>query len=256
VRGWLPVFKKEMRLYFGSPVAYAVGTFFLFLAALFFTPNFLQYADLSMRSAMQPQMGQSLNATETILRPLVYNMAVVLLFFIPMLTMRLFAEEKRSGTMELLLTYPLRDGEVLAGKFLAALALYASILALTVTYPIIVAWFTRIEWGAVLTGYLGLLLVGAAFLSIGLFVSSLTENQIVAGFGALAVLLTLWLLGWFADSAQGTLRIVIQQAAIIEHMESFAKGVLDTKDLVYYLSVTAFALFLTLRSLESKRWRG
>ena len=256
VRGWLPVFKKEMRLYFGSPVAYAVATFFLFIAAFFFAPSFIQYADVSMRSAMQPQMGQSLNATENILRPLTYNMAVVLLFFIPMLTMRLFAEEKRSGTMELLLTYPLRDGEVLAGKFLAALALYASILALTVTYPITVAWFTRIEWGAVLTGYLGLLLVGAAFLSIGLFVSSTTENQIVAGFGTFGTLLILWLLGWFADSAQGALRIAIQQAAIIEHMESFAKGVLDTKDLVYYLSVTAFALFLTLRSLESKRWRG
>jgi len=109
--GWLPIFKKEMRLYFGSPVAYAVATFFLFIAAFFFAPSFIQYAEFSMRSAMQPQMGQTLNATENILRPLTYNMAVVLLFFIPMLTMRLFAEEKRSGTMELLLTYPLRDGE-------------------------------------------------------------------------------------------------------------------------------------------------
>jgi ABC-2 type transport system permease protein len=183
-------------------------------------------------------------------------MAVVLLFFIPMLTMRLFAEEKRSGTMELLLTYPLRDGEVLAGKFFASLALYASILVLTLFYPVTVAWFTRIEWGAVLTGYLGLLLLGAAFLSIGLFVSSTTENQIVAGFGTFGALLALWLLGWFADSAQGALRTTVQQAAIIEHMDGFAKGVIDTKDLVYYLSVTGFALFLTLRSLESKRWRG
>ena len=97
--GWLPIFKKEMRLYFGSPVAYAVATFFLFIAAFFFAPSFIQYAEFSMRSAMQPQMGQTLNATENILRPLTYNMAVVLLFFIPMLTMRLFAEEKRSGTM-------------------------------------------------------------------------------------------------------------------------------------------------------------
>jgi ABC-2 type transport system permease protein len=253
---WLPVFKKEMRLYFGSPVAYAVATFFLFIAAFFFAPAFIQYADVSMRSGMQPQMGQNLNATEHILRPLIYNMAVVLLFFIPMLTMRLFAEEKRSGTMELLLTYPLRDGEVLAGKFLASLALYASILALTLFYPLTIAWFTRLEWGAVVTGYLGLVLLGAAFLSIGLFVSSTTENQIVAGFGTFGSLLALWLLGWFADSAQGTLRTAVQQAAIIEHMDGFAKGVIDTKDLLYYLSVTAFALFLTLRSLESKRWRG
>jgi ABC-2 type transport system permease protein len=253
VRGWLPVFKKEMRLYFGSPVAYAVATFFLFIAAFFFAPSFIQYADVSMRSAMQPQMGQSLNATENILRPLTYNMAVVLLFFIPMLTMRLFAEEKRSGTMELLLTYPLRDGEVLAGSSWPP-GLYHHPRRRSHTHHR--RWFTRIEWGAVLTGYLGLLLVGAAFLSVGLFVSSTTENQIVAGFGTFGALLTLWLLGWFADSAQGALRTVIQQAAIIEHMESFAKGVIDTKDLVYYLSVTVFALFLTLRSLESKRWRG
>ena len=114
---WLPVFKKEMRLYFGSPVAYAVATFFLFIAAFFFAPAFIQYADISMRSAMQPQMGQNLNATENILRPLTYNMAVVLLFFIPMLTMRLFAEEKRSGTIELLLTSPVTDVEIILGKF-------------------------------------------------------------------------------------------------------------------------------------------
>ena len=122
---WLPVFKKEMRLYFGSPVAYVVFTFFLFISGWFFTPIFLFYSDASMRSAMQPQIGQNLNVMDNVLRPLFTNMSVVLLFFIPMLTMRLFAEEKRSGTMELLLTYPVRDGEVLAGKYLAALALYA-----------------------------------------------------------------------------------------------------------------------------------
>src|SRR5215510_1148683 len=210
--GFIPIFKKEMRLYFGSPVAYAVATFFLFIAAFFFAPSFIQYAEFSMRAAMQPQMmGQGLNATENILRPLTYNMAVVLLVFI---------------------------------------------LIVTLFYPTTVAWFTRIEWGAVLTGYLGLLLIGGAFLAVGLFISSTTENQIVAGFGTFGVLLALWLLGWFADSAQGSLRTVVQQAAIIEHMDGFAKGVIDTKDLVYYLTVIAFALFLTLRSLESKRWRG
>src|SRR5260370_780769 len=128
--------------------------------------------------------------------------------------------------------------------------------ALPLFYPLTIAWFTRLEWGAVVTGFLGLVLLGAAFLSIGLFVSSTTENQIVAGFGTFGSLLALWLLGWFADSAQGTLRTAVQQAAIIEHMDGFAKGVIDTKDLVYYLSVTGFELFLTLHSLESKRGRG
>src|SRR2546427_7765386 len=166
VMGWLPVFKKEMRLYFGSPVAYAVATFFLFVTAFFFVPAFRGFADLSMRAAMQPQFGGNLNATESILRPLIYNMAVVLLFFIPMVTMRLIAEERRAGNMELLLTYPLRGGENLLGKFLAALVLYLLILVLTLFYPATVAWFTRLEWGAGATGYLGLLLIRAALLSL------------------------------------------------------------------------------------------
>ena len=253
---WLPVFKKEMHLYFGSPVAYVVFTFFLFITGIFFGSIFSFYSDASMRSFMQPQFGQNLNVIENVMRPLFSNMSVVLLFFIPMLTMRLFAEERKSGTFELLLTYPVRDGEILAGKYLAALALYVVLLALTLLYPGLVAYFTRVEWGPILTGYLGLVLTGAAFLAVGVLVSSLTENQIVAGFGTFGALLSLWLLGWFADSAQGSLRTVVQQTAIIEHMDGFAKGVIDTKDLVYYLSVIAFALFLTLRSLESQRWRG
>ncbi|MFI5328870.1 MAG: ABC transporter permease subunit, partial [Candidatus Rokuibacteriota bacterium] len=140
---WLPVFKKEMRLYFGSPVAYVVFTFFLVISGWFFSQIFLFYSDASMRSFMQPQFGQNLNVVDNVMRPLFTNMSVVLLFFIPMLTMRLFAEEKKSGTMELLLTYPVRDGEVLAGKYLAALALYLILLGLTLLYPGLVAYFTR-----------------------------------------------------------------------------------------------------------------
>jgi ABC-2 type transport system permease protein len=144
-----------------------VGTFFLLISGWFFSQIFLIYSDISMRSFMQPQFGQNLNVTDTVMRPLFTNMAVVLLFFIPMLTMRLFAEEKRSGTMELLLTYPVRDGEVLAGKFLASMALFAILLILTLLYPALIAYFTRVEWGPMLTGYLGLLLIGGTFLSSG-----------------------------------------------------------------------------------------
>jgi len=253
---WLPVFKKEMRLFFGSPVAYVVFTFFLLISGWFFSQIFLYYSDLSMRSFMQPGMAQSLNITESVMRPLFTNMSVVLLFFIPMLTMRLFAEEKKSGTIELLLTYPVRDGEVLAGKFLAAAALYVILLGLTLVYPAIIAYFTRIEWGPILTGYLGLVLTGATFLAVGVFISSLTENQIVAGFGTFGVLLALWIIGWGAESAGGNLRAVLQYLSITEHMDTFSRGLIDTKDLVYYLSAIALGLFLTLRSLDSKRWRG
>jgi ABC-2 type transport system permease protein len=190
------------------------------------------------------------------MRPLFSNMSVVLLFFIPMITMRLFAEEKRAGTMELLLTYPVRDGEVLAGKFLSALGLYAVLLVLTLLYPALVAYFTRVEWGPILTGYLGLLLVGATFLAVGLLISSLTENQIVAGFVTFGVLLAFWVIGWGADFAGGNMRTILQYLSITEHMDAFSRGLIDTKDLVYYGTAIALALFMTLRSLESKRWRG
>jgi ABC-2 type transport system permease protein len=205
---------------------------------------------------MQPQFGQNLNIADSVMRPLFNNMAVVFLFLVPMLTMRLFAEEKRSGTMELLLTYPVRDSEVLAGKFLAAGALYAILLTLTLLYPGLVAYFARVEWGPMLTSYLGLLLIGATFLAVGLLISSLTENQIVAGFGTFGVLLALWVVGWGADSAGGTLRTVLQYLSVIDHLDSFTRGLVDTKDVVYYASIMVLALYLTLRSLESKRWRG
>ena len=253
---WLPLFKKEMRLYFGSPVAYVVFTFFLLISGWFFSQIFLFYSDISMRSFMQPQFGQNLSITDNVMRPLFTNMSVVLLFFIPMLTMRLFAEEKRAGTMELLLTYPVRDGEVLAGKFLAAAALYLLLLVLTFLYPGLVAYFTRVEWGPILTGYLGLVLVGSTFLAVGVLVSSLTENQIVAGFGTFGILLAFWVIGWGAEFAGGNLRTVLQYLSVTEHMDGFGRGLVDTKDLVYYGSAIALALFLALRSLESKRWRG
>jgi ABC-2 type transport system permease protein len=253
---WLPIFKKEMRLYFGSPVAYVVFAFFLLISGWFFSQIFLFYSDASMRSFMQPQFGQNLNVIENVMRPLFTNMSVVLLFFIPMLTMRLFAEEKRSGTIELLLTYPVRDGEVLAGKYLASLALFALLLALTLLYPGLIAYFTRVEWGPIFTGYLGLLLTGAVFLAVGVLVSSLTENQIVAGFGTFGILLAFWIVGWGAEFAGGTLRSVLQYLSIGDRLDGFTRGLIDTKDLVYYVSGVVLALFLTLRSLDSKRWKG
>jgi ABC-2 type transport system permease protein len=254
--GWLPVFKKEMRLYFGSPVAYVVFTFFLLISGWFFSQIFLFYSDASMRSFMQPQFGQNLNVIENVMRPLFTNMSVVLLFFIPMLTMRLFAEEKRSGTIELLLTYPVRDGEVLAGKYLASLVLFVLLLALTLLYPGLVAYFTKVEWGPIWSGYLGLLLTGAVFLAVGVLVSSMTENQIVAGFGTFGILLAFWIVGWGAEFAGGTLRGVLQYLSIGDHLDGFTRGLIDTKDLVYYVTGIGLALFLTLRSLDSKRWKG
>ena len=251
-----PIFKKEMRLYFTSPVAWVIITMFLFIAGYFFYSIFAFYTLASMQSAMNPQMARELNVTDSVLRPLFSNVSVILLLLMPLITMRLFAEERRSGTIELLLTYPVRDGAVLVGKYLAALALYAIMLALTLLYPGILIYFARVEWGPLLTGYLGLLLMGATFLAVGIFASSLTENQIVAAITTFGTLLLLWVVGWSAEYLGGPWGRVLSHLSILEHFDTFARGVLDTKDVIFYLDVTIVALFLTLRSLEARRWKG
>jgi ABC-2 type transport system permease protein len=255
VKIW-PIFKKEMRLYFTSPVAWVVFTIFLVIAGYFFYSIFAFFTLASMQSAMNPAMARDLNVTDSVMRPLFSNISVILLLLMPVVTMRLFAEERRSGTIELLLTYPVRDGAVLAGKYLAALVLYAIMIALTLLYPAIVVYFARLEWGPVVTGYLGLLLMGATFIAVGVFASSLTENQIVAALTTFGVLLIFWVLGWSADYAGGAVGRVLQFLSILEHNESFAKGVMETKDVLYYVNFIALALFLTLRSLEARRWKG
>jgi gliding motility-associated transport system permease protein len=246
VRAWA-VLKKELRVYFSSPIAYAVLTIFSLITGWFFYNVFGYYVLASMQAAMNPMMGRDLSVVDGVLRPLFQNISVIMLLMMPILTMRLLSEEKKSGTIELLLTYPVRDGEVLLGKYLAALAVFAAMLALTLA---------PVEWGPLVTGYLGLLLQGAAFIAVGILISSLTENQIVAAVATFGTLLIFWVIAWASDSAGGTLGRVLSHVSITEHFDSFSKGVIDTKDLIYYLDLTILALFLTLRSLDSKRWRG
>ena len=255
MRIW-PIFKKEMRLYFTSPVAYVVVAIFALIAGYFFYSIFAFFTLASMQSMMNPAMARELNVTDSVMRPLFSNISVILLLLMPLVTMRQFAEERRSGTIELLLTYPVRDGAVLAAKYLAALALYGLMLVLTLLYPGIVVAFARLEWGPVATGYVGLLLMGSTFIAVGLFASSLTENQIVASITTFGILLILWIIGWSADYAGGAWGKVLQHLSILEHNDNFAKGVLDTKDVLYYANFIALALFLTLRSLEARRWKG
>lgn len=250
------VFKKEIRLYFTSPVAYVVFTFFLLGVGLMFDNIFTLFQAISGRAAMNPAFARDLNVTDAVMRPLFSNTGVILLFLMPMLTMRLFAEEKRSGTIELLLTFPVRDGDVLAGKFGAALVLFLMLLGFTTVYPAILMYFVHVEWGALLTGYLGLILLGGSFLAVGILISSLTENQIVASVVTFFILLVFWIIGWYADSVGGNWRGLFQYLSILEHLDNFGKGVIETRDVVYYLTVITLSLFLTLRALESKRWRG
>ncbi len=255
MRVWA-VFKKEMQLYFVSPIAYVVLFIFALVAGWFFYNVFAFFTLVSMQAAMNPTMARDLSVTEGVLRPLFQNISVIMLLMMPILTMRLFAEEKKSGTIELLLTYPVRDGEVLFGKYLAAVVVFLGMLALTLIYPVLVAWTAQLEWGPLLTGYLGLLLQGAAFIAVGILISSLTENQIVAAVSTFGTLLIFWVISWAADSSGPIWGRVLSHLSLTEHFDSFAKGVIDTKDVIYYLNFTILSLFLTLRSLDAKRWRG
>jgi ABC-2 type transport system permease protein len=257
--GCLALLRKELTVYFTTPIFYITGFFFLLLAGYFFYSNVLYYDLISFQVAQQaaqnPQLAGQLNAQYLVFRPLFGVLAVVLLLLVPLLTMRLLAEEKRSGTAELLFTYPLTDWGVILGKFLAALLIYLIFLAFTVSFALVFAFILRLDWGSVGSGYLGLVLLGGAGLALGLFASSLTENQIVAGVVGFGLLLLFWVIGWLQELGAG-LGGVFQALCLMEHYDSFSRGVIDTRDLVYYLSFIYFFLFLTKRQLESRRWRA
>jgi len=254
--GTLAVFKKEIRSYFSSPVAFVVFIIFLVISGYFFYSILLYFSLISMQASMNPAFATGLNVTDGILRPLFANMSVILLFLMPLLTMRLFAEERKQGTLELLLTYPLRDGEVLLGKFLAATALVALLLFATGIYPLLLGLWSEPELYPILTGYFGLLLLAMTFISLGLLFSSLTENQIVAAALAFGAGLLFWIIGWAATLTEGDRALLFRHLSIMEHLSSFARGVLETKDVLYYLGLTGFFLFATLKSLEVRRWKG
>jgi ABC-2 type transport system permease protein len=170
--------------------------------------------------------------------------------------MRTYSEEKRSGTIELLLTSPLTDFQIITGKFLGAMVLYAAMLLVTMIHMALLFSYGNPEWRPVVTGYLGLLLMGGCFISVGLLISSLTKNQIVSGMVTFAVFLLLWVINWPASFSGPTTQSVLNYLSITEHFDDFTKGILDTKHLIYYFSVISFGLFLTARSVDTERWKG
>jgi ABC-2 type transport system permease protein len=251
----LAIAHKELRAYFASPIAYIVIGFF----ALLFGWFYIGILDWFVRQGLQGQMGMgaaSMNVNQQMIRPLILNITVVFLFLLPLITMRTYAEEKRSGTIELLLTSPLTDLEIVVGKFLGALGLYAVMVALTLVHFGLLFAFGKPEWKPLATAYLGLLLFGGCFIALGLFISSLTKNQIVAGAATFGVFLLLWVVDWIGESMGPTGQAILKYMSMTEHLEDFVKGVIDTKHLVYYLSFIAFGLFLTVRSVDTERWRG
>jgi ABC-2 type transport system permease protein len=252
----LAIWQREMKSYFVSPIAYVVLTVFLFLSGFFFYSILTNVVQSTMMQGQFGQGAQPVDVPGIVSRSFFGTMSVVLLFMIPMLTMGLFAEEKKRGTMELLLTTPVGNFQAMMGKYLASLTfLVIMFLASGVTMSALFV-YGHPELKPILSGYLGLLLYGAALLAVGLFISTLTENQIVAVVITFGVILVLWLIESFSTAATGVTKDVLSYLSVIGHLDDFIKGVIDTSHVVFYLTFAFIGLFLTYRSLESMRWKS
>src|SRR6202022_4308669 len=249
----MAIAERELRSYFSSPIAYIIIGFFLLPFGVFF---YLYLTSFVRQSLQMAQFGGAMNINQQVIRYVLQNASVIILFLMPMITMRTYSEEKRSGTIELLLTSPLTDFEIIMGKFLGALTLYALMLSVTLIHLAILFIYGRPEWKPILTAYLGLLLLGGCFLATGLFISSLTKIQIVAGMLTFAVFLFLWVITWMGSFSGPTIDKLTNYLSIIDHFDDFGKGVIDTTPVIYYVSFIIFGLFLTAKSVDSERWRG
>jgi ABC-2 type transport system permease protein len=237
VRNTLAIAERELKAYFVSPIAYVITALFLLISGYLFSVILL-------------------NTNEATLRLLMGNLSVIWLFITPALTMRLLAEEARAGTIELLLTNPVRDVEVVVGKYLGALALLLVMVAFTLYYPALLLILGNPDRGPMIAAYLGLVLQAAAFLAIGLMASSLTENQIVAAVLTFAILLIMWLSESVANFIGKPASDIMRYLSVSSHSSDFARGVIDTSHVIYFLSIVAAALFLTFLSLQTRRWRA
>jgi ABC-2 type transport system permease protein len=255
MRPFRAIYLRELKAYFHSPIAYVLMVGFLALTGYFFYSAVAMYSVVSLQ-AMQNPMLMKMNLTDMLVSPLLSNMSIILMLISPLLTMRLVAEEKKTGTVELLLTYPLTDTAVVLAKFLAAWTMLAVMLALTGVQMAVLFWLGEPHLPAVLSGYLGLLLMSGAFAALGLFASAATSNQIVAAVVSYCLLLILWVLGWSANVVGAELGAWLQQLSLGGHFEGFARGLLDTHDVVYYLLFVGFFLFLSIRVLEANRWKA
>jgi len=254
--GWYAVFRKEIANFFVSPIAYAVIACFLLISGFFFWANVSLMSLVSLQAANNPMIAQRINMTDIIIRPLAQNMSIILLFLMPLITMRLFSEEKKSGSIELLMTYPITDSGVVFGKFLAAACVLVVMLASSVTFPLLLLMVGEPDVGTLTGGYVGILLMGIAFVALGMFLSTLSENQIISAAISFGAALLFWVMSWITSFAGETWGYVIRQLSILEHIDSFQKGILALSDMAFFVFFAAFFLFLTLRSLETYRWRG
>ncbi len=260
MRNVIAIFSKEMRSYFYSPIAYVVIGVFLVISGVFFyliLQNFLNY---SLQATAQAQYYRTLppviNVNALVVRPLFQNLSVFALFVLPIITMRLYSEEKKQKTIELLMTSPITIFQTIMGKFIAALALFIIMIAPSLIYCGILDIYGSPEWGPVWTAFFGLILFGATFISLGLLMSSFTENQIIAAVSTFGLFLILWVIGWFAGRTEGILNSVLSYLSLMDHFDDFSKGLIDSRHIVFYLSLISLGLYLTYRTVESMRWRA
>jgi len=256
MRGILAVFKKEIIITFSSPIFYAATFIFLVVSGYFFYTNAIIYTIRSFQAGQNPFLAQSLNLSDFVVKPFFGDIAIVLLLMLPLLTMRSYAEEKKMGTIELLFTYPISDQAVLAGKFAASVFTLLIMLVGTLLPLILLETFAHLDWGLIACGYIGILLLGASFIGLGIFTSSLTENQIIAAVLSFGVFLLFWVIGWAKSFAGPTLGPILEHLSIVVHLDGFVKGLIDSRDLVFYLVFIFFWLFVTLRFLNTRFWRG
>lgn len=247
--------KKEIRGYFTSSIAYAFIAVFLLLIGFFFYISIWYFNSQAMQMAQNPYYAQQININQMVFIPLFHNMSIILLFVLPLLTMRLLAEEKKIGTEELLFTSPISVNQIILGKYLASLVVLAVMLGLTALLSIFTFVYGNPEVAPWLDGYLGLFLLGAAFIAVGIFFSSLTENQIVAAALSYGLLLLFWVLNWAGSAAGPKWQGILNYVSFFQHFDDMTRGILDTKDIVYYASFSFFGLFLTHSVIQSRRWR-
>ena len=253
----IAIAQKELKSYFSSPIAYIVIGLWALLYGYFFSTILFFFVRQSMQMSQFGMSGpQAMSVNQQLIRPLLQNVTIMILFLMPMITMRTYAEEKRSGSIELLLTSPLTDFQIIIGKFLGVLALYSVMLGVTAIHIALLFVYGQPEWKPIITAYFGLLLLGSCFIAVGLLISSLTSNQIVAGMVTFAVFLLLWIITWIGSFVGPTGDKLTTYLSIIDHLDDFTKGVIDTTHVIYYLSFITFGLFLTAKSVDSERWRG
>ena len=236
MRNVLTLFRREINASFLSPIAYVAATFFLFISGIYFYNILVLSRVVTLRYTFE-------------------SVSFFLMSVTPLVTMRLFAEEKKSGTMEVLMTAPVSDLQVVLGKFLGAMGFLLAMLAPTGVYVFALSLVGDPDYGAIISAYVGMLLMAGLFASIGLFVSSLTSNQIVAAIVTFISLISLWIAGYLSLQTRWPLSAFLDYIGAAGHLDGFLKGVIDTRDVIYYLSLTAYFLFLSVRSLETRRWR-